>query len=285
MLFIASLLGMLFLTAPPGAAAQAEQVWTVAVGVGQDGGPCKAAAAALILSREPGMPVAEFTVPLASSALGIEMHRWRIRIPEPGDYSLHAELTRCDGDSFRTHSLPLTIQESEETRIIHLLGDGDDKSWQFEYFGVVTEDSGHDIMSVASANPITLKNISSKPITPCRMMLGAQVQVLELVGESWEGGMGYRFPDTLDVLQPGSTVTLESPRARIIRAKSGDEPPPTAYVLQVSVLPGQDSYQHLVPPKHPDLAGPLPGACDVYYLEFDPSGESDEEKSESVVDG
>ena len=98
-------------------------------------------------------------------------------------------------------------------------------------------------------------------------MLGAQIEVLGLVGDKWLPGEQYQFPDDLSELGPGESVTLDVPPTRVIRAKADVEPKPRDFRLKVELLPREDSFQHLV--QNPLFTGPFPGSCDVYYVDFE----------------
>ena len=249
--------------------AEIRQQWVTNVGVGEDGGPCEVAAATLVLHTVEGEAVAKHPISLEPEFFGIAVRPLVVEIPKPGSYTVQADFVGCDGVAFASEPIPFRVESVNETRSVQINGRGDKRSWRFEYFGITQELSGNGAFRVGSTEPLTLTSLSTLSIQPCRLMLGAQVQVLELVGDEWVDGKQFKFPDELLSLGPGEAVVLEVPRARVIRGKVKDEPDPTAYVLKISVLPPEGSFQHLVPVDNSALSRPFPGACDIYYVDFE----------------
>lgn len=200
---------------------------------------------------------------------GIAVRSLSVTLPNPGDYTVVAELVGCDAAAFTTEPIPIRVQSANETRAVQISGRGAPRSWRFEYYGITQELSGNQVLKVGSTQPWTLTNVSMMPFEPCRLMLGAQLQVMELIGDKWVEGKQFQFPEGLSTLGPGETVALEAPRVRVIQAKAEDEPEPTAHVLKISVLPPKGSYQHLVAVEDSMPAGPFPGFCDAYYVDFE----------------
>lgn len=263
-------------------ALQIRQNWTVAIRVGEDGGPCKQAVANLVIALEKKR-ILEFAVPLEAQTLGIGTYSWEIELSKPGHYTLQARLRGCDGKRLTSTALPLSIDGPNETRAIYLLGGGDEATWRFTYFGVTTEKTGAGVLTAAPGAPVVLTNVSSRPLRPCRKTFWPHVQVLELVDGQWLNGMQYAFREDLAELQPGATTTLEEPRAIVIRGKAPDEPAPAGYGLKVLVEPDDTHFEHLIPVEGSGSAGAAGGFCDAYYVDYVPQVAS--EKPAPSVDG
>lgn len=250
--------------------AEIRQVWALQISVGEDGGPCEAAAVSLSVRDSKGVVLHTTAPSLAPDVLGISILEMSIVIPGPGSYVLRADFTLCDGAKFSADPISIPVSGAGETRTIHIYGSGTPDSWRFDYFGVTSETSGGDIFSVEPTSPPTIRNLLDVPLRPCAMSLWPQVEVLEFVGAEWRQKGTYEFPESSKSVAPGSTLKLQRSGLIVKRFSPEPEPEPTAYAIVLRVLPPLTTYQYLSPVPDRGLEEPFPGTCDVYYIPYEP---------------
>ena len=266
---VAPLLACFYLLAGP-AAGTIQQVWSVEVGVGEEGGPCNRAAVALSIQDSEGSVLFEHAPSLAPEVLGIAVLEMSVTLPEPGPYVLSARFTRCDGSAVQADPIPIHVSGPDETRAIQIYGTGTPDAWHFEYFGITSEASGDSVFSVEPTEPPTIHNLRDTPLQPCQTSLWPQIEIKELVGNEWRREAGFEFPAATKELAPGASVMLQRPSVIVTRHSPNLEPEPTAYAIVLRVLPPATAYQYFVANPDVEHNEPFPGACDVYFLPYEP---------------
>ena len=229
---------------------------------------CDTEAVRLVLVDEDGHVQSEYVVPLEGASQPKTSH-WSYEVDAPGDYSLEAQVTSCDGKTRELELLTVRVDHETGERFVRLVLNDFEDQLDIAYAETGAWSSGEGLVEIVDENRdhFTIRNLSGKPLGRCA---SAPVVSLEYeVDGSWGfhgEGYSYVWPSSATEIGPGETVILERPFhiTQIVPGAVKQRPEGKRYlVFREPALRNNRLFE-----RYREQGYTTEGSgCDVYYLE------------------